>query len=975
VKIEIFQLLTDEILDSTKLTLSGNTPILINQPEQIWLVLKGYVDIFAVPVHNGEPAGVRSHILRVVAGSLIPNIPELQNLKSDKIGLLAVGTIGTEILKVSRITLANQPQSAIAALIDKWIIDLSTVLVGTNILWAEYVAELGEVTVPEGATLCGKHQQVVWVTVEEGGLRYLDHDDGTLGTTNDFLPLIDKSWMRATESSRISCIDTNTAFAQSILWEALDHFHTLAMTLVEKHQRTVANAESERLIRKTAAMQQAVEGAYQRLGAVLQPDQTQVFIEEGETDPLFAALQLVGQALGVNITSPPKQDMSAAVSERITQIAEAYRLRQRRLVRADDWWRRDNGPLLGFLGEELRPVALLPVSPRRYEMVDPSTKTRQRVTPDIAHELSGSVFMLYRSFPNQILTVFNIFRFGARGIGSDLIVALLISLIVSLLALMTPVASGMLFEFIIPRTEMLQLFHLVVALGMIALGTALFELTKAFALLRIESQFDWTIQAAVWDRLLSLPIPFFKNYTAGDLTDRALSISTIRQLLAGTTITSLLASLFSLSSLALLFYYNERLALIAVLLAAIAMSITLLLSYFQLHHQRLMLAHKGKIEGIVFQFITGINKLRVAACEPKAMAVWIRRFAEMKTHFVKANTYENLLVVFHATFPLLASMLIFATIAKIILEGETAENTFSTGDFIAFNVAFGQFLAAMYSMTTVLTDALMIVPLWERVKPILDARPENTLEKQPPGKLQGNIELSNITFRYIPEGPVILDKLSLSIKSGQFVAIVGASGSGKSTIFRLLLGFEAPESGAIYYDGKNLAMLNIAAVRQQIGVALQNGKITAGSLFENIVGNAPLATHEDAWQAARMVGLDKDIEAMPMGLHTVLMDGATTLSGGQRQRLILARALVHKPRILLLDEATSALDNQTQAIVIESLLKLNVTRIMIAHRLSTITHVDKIVVLDKGSVVQEGNYDDIMGQAGAFAELAKRQLL
>jgi len=945
-----------EQLGGSKQNLSGQTPVLLDQPNQLWLVLTGLVDIFAVSLQDGQLAGTRSHLLRVAAGEIIP-----QFFKSNLMGFLAVGVIGTEILKVSSLALAKQSPPTVAALLDNWIINLSSTLAGTDLGWAEYVAKPGsEVSVPTHAMVCGEHRQVVWVTVAEGEMRYLD--EIPLASTDGWLPLTDRTWLRAMAPARLIGINTITSLEQGQLWSALSHFHSLAVTA---RLQAIQQAAAERLARKELARQQALDFAYHSLAAVFRPAQTFLFSHKGSREPLLVALQLVGEATGVKVTSLPTV---ATDIEGIIQIANASRLRWRRVTLADDWWQRDNGPLLGFLGT--RPVALLPRSPQRYEMVDPVTQIRQVVTATLAKQLSPQAVMLYRSFAPSPLTLFKIFRFGRYGTSQDLIRVLWISLLVSLLALVSPIASGMLFESIIPRAERLQLVHLVAALGMVALGTALFNLTKAFALLRLEGKFDWSIQAAVWDRLLSLPIPFFKNYTAGDLANRTLSINTIRQTLTGTTITSLLAALFSITSLTLLFYYNRILALTALLLASVAMTITFWLSYLQLAQQRLMLEQQGRIEGLVFQLILGIAKLRVAASEPRALAVWARRFAEAKASFVKANTYENVLVVFHATFPILASVIFFVMITQVI----SGMGEFSTGDFIAFNNAFGQFLTAMNSMTQVLTSTLMVIPLWERVQPILSTPPENTADKHPPGELKGHLEISRVTFRYLAGGPAILDELSLSIQAGQLVAIVGASGSGKSTLFRLLLGFEIPEKGAIYYDGKDLAMLDTTAVRRQIGVVLQQGKITAGSLFENIVGNSP-RTQEDAWRAARLVGLDKDIEAMPMGMHTVLMEGATTLSGGQKQRLMLARALVHQPRLLLLDEATSSLDNQTQAMVIENLLKLNVTRIVIAHRLSTITQVDKILVFERGRIVQAGSFAELVAQEGPFANLAKRQIL
>ncbi|MGZ8975802.1 ATP-binding cassette domain-containing protein [Methylomagnum sp.] len=296
-----------------------------------------------------------------------------------------------------------------------------------------------------------------------------------------------------------------------------------------------------------------------------------------------------------------------------------------------------------------------------------------------------------------------------------------------------------------------------------------------------------------------------------------------------------------------------------------------------------------------------------------------------------------------------------------------------TGDFLAFNAAFTQFLTAILGLGTALTTLLNAIPLYERAQPILHTLPEVDGAGATPGELRGAIELSRVNFSYSADGPQILKDIDLRIAPGEFVAFVGPSGSGKSTLFRLLLGFEVPTSGAVHYDGQDLAGLNVRALRRQLGVVLQNGKLMPGDIFTNIVGSAPL-TLDDAWEAARLAGLDGDIRAMPMGMHTVIAEGASTLSGGQMQRLMIARALVGKPRVLLFDEATSALDNRTQEQVSQSLERLNATRVVIAHRLSTIANADWIHVFEQGRVVESGTYGELMERAGRFAELARRQL-
>jgi ATP-binding cassette subfamily C protein len=316
-------------------------------------------------------------------------------------------------------------------------------------------------------------------------------------------------------------------------------------------------------------------------------------------------------------------------------------------------------------------------------------------------------------------------------------------------------------------------------------------------------------------------------------------------------------------------------------------------------------------------------------------------------------------------------MLLFWTALPLV---HGANPSIRTGDFLAFLAAYGACQGALLATCVALLNTLSVIPLYEQAKPILVTRPEVDVVKTDPGTLTGDIEVQGVTFRYSSDGPPVLRCLSLHVRPGEFVAFVGPSGSGKSTILRLLLGFESAESGAIYYDGQELAGLDVSAVRRQIGVVLQNGRLLSGDIFSNIVGSAPLAL-DDAWAAARMAGFADDIQAMPMGMHTVVSEGGGTLSGGQRQRLMIARALVHRPRLLFFDEATSALDNRTQGIVSASLEQLQATRIVVAHRLSTIVSADRICVVERGQIVQNGRYEELIDQPGLFATLARRQIV
>jgi ABC-type bacteriocin/lantibiotic exporter with double-glycine peptidase domain len=335
------------------------------------------------------------------------------------------------------------------------------------------------------------------------------------------------------------------------------------------------------------------------------------------------------------------------------------------------------------------------------------------------------------------------------------------------------------------------------------------------------------------------------------------------------------------------------------------------------------------------------------------------------------------LAVFNTMMPIITTVALFWLASSLIQSTNPAEmiggSGLTAGDFLAFNVAFGTFIGGVTSLSNTVVEVLDIVPLWQRSQPILTAEPEVDLTKSDPGQITGNLRVDHVTFRYREDGPLILDDVSLEARPGEFIALVGASGSGKSTLLRLLLGFEMPISGTVYYDGQDLSGLDVSAVRRQLGVVLQNNRINAGSIFENIASGALIGL-DDAWTAAEMAGLADEIRALPMQMHTLISEGGSNLSGGQRQRLVIARALALQPHILLFDEATSALDNRTQAIVSQSLDRLNVTRIVIAHRLSTIRNADRIYVLSSGRVVQQGNFEELAHQPGLFAQLIRRQL-
>ena len=705
------------------------------------------------------------------------------------------------------------------------------------------------------------------------------------------------------------------------------------------------------------------EKALNELASILNPTKQ---IPQGET-PLLIAVGAVGKALGIDIRPPAKSENS----HDLEGIARASDFRTRRVILSPNWWKKDCGPLLAFTKEENLPVALLPIKGAKYEILDPIDLIRKPLTRHSAVELNSTAYTFYRPLPDKEITFFDILKFALRGQTSDLIKICWVGIVATLFGMFTPQITGILIDYAIPDANRNLLIQMGLGLFAASFGVMIFQLAQSFTILRIQTQVSLDAQAAVWDRLLKLKPAFFRQYSTGDLHNRVSAITKIHDQLSGSILRIIFTSLFSLLNLVLLLIYSFPLALVAVAIALVTIIMTTVSGMIIVQKIRPLQQLSGEIFGLTVQLIGGVSKLRVAAAEAKAFACWAKKYTQQVKLMLNTQLVEDIATTFNVVLPPISSMLIFGL--AIYFNQQDPETGLSTGTFLAFNTAFITFINSATRLSDTLIDILEISILWERAQPILKTQPEVDRQKFHPGKLAGELRLEQVCFRYREDSPLVLDRIDLEVKAGEFVALVGPSGSGKSTILRLLLGFETPASGTIFYDGKDLSGLDITAVRRQLGVVLQNGRIMSGSIWENIAGGA-IVNQDEAWLALEMAGLADDIKVMPMGIHTIISEGGGNLSGGQRQRLLIARALVHKPQILLFDEATSALDNRTQAIVTESLEQLGVTRIVIAHRLSTIRHADRIYVLRNGKVLQQGSFEELTSVEGLFADLMARQM-
>ena len=966
------QTIVGSLGDAAPISISSSTPLSLIGETNFWVVLDGPVDIFLSPFQEGRPAGRRHHLFQVPEGGVLPGLPERE------CGLVAVGGINAEVRPAAFESLLSLPSSQVVELIDPWVIALSESLAGPISLWPEHVApHSGQTVVKAGSRLYGASQSPVWVQADAGQLLYQGRKQ------SQAIPITPRTWVESIDDAQVNSLSTAELLNDGQLIETLKCFHREAAERLAVQHREWDTQSREVKERSAAIETNAVINAFQQLRTIISTKKQDRFdrrspVGEGLA-PELGLVRMMAQHLGIEQSHWGKTDethiIPGAPLKTMEVMFDRLGIRSREVVLRDDWYKKDSGPLVVF-EEDGSACALIPNPAGGYTC----HSTRQDAPPQNLDRHQSESFIpiglaLYRPLPDQPFGLWALLEFALKGVWRDLRRLLLAGMLLGLIAAVTPVATGLIFDYIIPNAAFSQLHQIVFALAMAALGSAGFTLVRALALLRINGRMDWTLQSAIFDRLLRLPASFFKAYSTGDLADRALGFDAIRSILSGVLISSILGAIFSVFSLALLFYYSSSLALLAIALISVAVAITVVISLLQLRYDRIRIRLRGRVESLVLQLIIGVSKLRTANAQQRALAAWIRRYAEQKQQFIYSAKWENRQQIFHAGFPVLANIAIFAGAIKMVqvFDPQTI-SALSPGTFLAFNAAFGQLFGALTNLALSLSSSLIIIPLYERSRPILDAIPESGSEGNRVEHLEGDIELSEVKFRYHEDSPDVLTGLNMRIKPGEFVALVGSSGSGKSTVFRLMLGFEQAQAGEIFYDGKGLSSLDQESLRRKIGVVLQQGSLRAGSIFENIAGNTS-ASVDDAWRAARLVGLAEDIEAMPMGMYTVVSDGASTVSGGQRQRIMIARSLVRQPRILLLDEATSALDNRTQTVVSESISQINITRIVIAHRLFTIRDADRIFVLDKGKVAESGSFDELMAADGLFKQLAQRQLL
>lgn len=930
----------------------GNRPVLLDEAGHCWLVTQGAVDVF---FHERPPgAAVGRHLLRAEVGRLLFGVDDPQT------ALVARGLPGTRLHRIRADTLASQAPDLLATQADRWVAEVAAAVAGaieprpgSTVLLAPQLGDALDVAA--GSVLSARAGAVVWVEAAAGALAYLGTEEPEEANPAP-VPVTAASWVTMFASGRLRLRETAELLTAGGLAGALRGFHRLVLSAERLNRRLLlADAVNEQLVQRRGRLREQ-ERRRRLLFGIL--DRRASSEDPGET-PLLGALSLVGAREGIAFRAPPARGDGPPPELSAVLDASGVRARRVRLSAEDRWWLGDSGAMLGFVADGGDPVALLPGAAGRYRMVNPATGRPRRLGASRAGLVAPDAWQFYRPLRGDEPAGFRQLLALARRGGAGDMARVLVWGAVAAVGIQAPaVALGLLTGGAAP------LWRIVAALGAFSALAVVVQMLQGTALMRLEGRAATRLEAATWDRLLRLPSPFLRRFSAGELVSRLGVFAALRDRISGAVAQTVLSTVFLLPTLGILFAYDVALALVAGAIGLLALAITAAMGLRQMAPERQRFAAQRRLAGGLLQIVSGIRKIRTAGAEASAFAAWAGDYHRLLLAKIRIARLGEHMAAVAAAVPALAMAALFAAAAAF---GPTP------ADFLVVLAVSGTFYLAITSLGRSFEGVATIGPGYEQVKPVLSELPESRSVGEPL-TLSGAIRFDSIRFRYGPDAPWVLDDVSFEARPGEFVAIVGASGSGKSTLVRLAVGLERPTAGEVYFDGRDMALLDVALLRRQMGAVLQEGALVPGTILENIVGVGEGFGIDDARRVVDLVGLRAEIAAMPMGLYTQVNEGMSLLSGGQIQRIRIAASLLGNPRIVLLDEATSWLDSESQARIMGVIDGLAATRLVVAHRLSTVASADRILVLADGRIAQQGTFEDLAARDGLFRDLVSRQL-
>ncbi len=676
---------------------------------------------------------------------------------------------------------------------------------------------------------------------------------------------------------------------------------------------------------------------------------------QGAVEDILRYFHLAAGEVPENITKKEEQ---------LEYLLRPHGIMTRRVELTEGWYKDCAGPLLGMSTTDGSAIALIPGKFGGYYYTDAAGK-HVKLNKKTAKNIGLDAVCFYKPFPLRPMDLSDFFKFVIESVPAFTVASVIAAAIaVMLVGMIAPKISYIIMNQVVTSDSLQLLLSIGIFSVCLSVSKVMFSTIQSMLSSKVSTLLNIKTEAATMSRVMSLPASFFKNYSSGELSCKMDYMNSLSSMLFNSVFSTSLTSLLSLVYVIQIFKYAPELVVPALVIILATLVFSVITTLAQMKYTRREMDIQSKESGMTYAMITGVQKIKLAGAEKRMFSRWLELYAKETSLVYGKPAFLRLNGVISTAISL---------IGTIALYFFAVESGVSVAEFNAFNASYAMISGAFLSLAGVATTIAGIKPVLEEVKPIMDAQPEVSEGRRIVTKVSGNIELSNVSFRYTENMPNVIDNLSLQIKAGQYVALVGATGCGKSTLVRLILGFEKPQKGSIYFDRQDIERLDLKSLRSKIGVVMQNGKLFYGDIFSNITISAPWLTLDDAWEAAETAGIADDIRAMPMGMHTIVSEGQGGFSGGQKQRLMIARAIAPKPKILIFDEATSALDNITQKKVSDALDGLKCTRIVIAHRLSTIRQCDRILVLDKGKIIEDGTYEDLIDDNGYFAELVERQ--
>ena len=960
----------------TSVPCAGNLPIQLDDPDEVWFIEQGQVNLFLFEMRDGVQLAAPQFLMHRDSGAMLPGVAP-DGCDGDDDGMLclvAKGMPGTILKRLSASRLAEVNPAELAEQADAWVNSFTETLsrYASHLPRPTALAESGrKQTFPQGTL--GVQRGVAWVALPpRSASLFMDivHQEEVAGggdRQDAMVPLTRTSWLTLLEELELFCSSSESLARRSSLLQALASFHAVALSL-ERLNRRLAVVDDTNLERaRTTSRRTAERNAQRRLLNLYDLPLEQ---DAGERDTaLVSALRIVGRHEGIKFRIPSRSgpfDPPVGVADVLD--ASGVRARRVQLRGEGRWWLGDSNALLAFRVEEGRPVALLPGLLGRYREIDPVSGRSRRVTADRAGELDTTAWMFHRPLPSGAVGPADLIRIALHGSAGEMVRLVVAGIPGGLIKLLPAFALGIVAHQAAVGGGTGVIHAAAVAVAGFGLLGALLHLLQSTALMRLEGRSASRTEAAVWDRFTRLPSSVINRQPAGDLAMSGMTFQNLRDGLQGFLANGLLSIIFLLPVFGVILFLDAALGMIALAFSLISLLVTIALGLFQVEPRGRVISASRRVTGRLFQVVRGIAKLRMESAEGSAYAKWAQDYRDQKRAELDVGFVEGHLRAFGAALPYLSAGVLLLAVMTV------GDPTVPVSHFLIAYTVFIAFQSSVVRFGESFSAVCAILPAFRQIRPLLAEVPDSGVGGVPVEHLGGDLLFDRISFRYDPDGPLILDDVTIRARPGEFIAIAGESGAGKSTLFRLALGVDVPTAGSVYYDGRDLRKLNLKQLRRKVGSVPQSVELHAQDLWDNLASHRDSVASAEVWKAVAVAEVGDEIKRMPMGMMTMVSSSGSIVSGGESQRIAIARSVVGNPRVMLFDEATNWLDNENQAKVMENLSALTSTRIVIAHRLSTLEKADRIYVMEAGKVVQSGTFGELVEVDGVFRELVRRQI-